>query len=115
MGAASLADMIIALSMCWCLWHKRTGYQRTDSIICPCIILYQFRPVNKYPRYRHARQLHCRALCLINEAFFWALGKCYVNSFLAILNSRNSLRDRSPDNTDGSFHMTPSDKLNRLS
>jgi len=45
---------------------------------------------------------------LINEAFFWALGKCYVNSFLAILNSRNSLRDWSPsNNADGSFHMSP--------
>ncbi|KAI0287972.1 hypothetical protein BC826DRAFT_728904 [Russula brevipes] len=33
MGSASLADIIIALSMCWCLWHKRTGFARTDSII----------------------------------------------------------------------------------
>jgi len=108
MGAASLADIIIALSMCWCLWHKRTGFQRTDSIIMSlvsyCIssgLLTSILAIGTLVSFTVAR------FSLINEAFFWALGKCYVNSFLAILNSRNSLRDRSPNNTDGSFHMSP--------
>jgi len=49
---------------------------------------------------------------MINEAFFWALGQCYLNSFLAMLNSRNSLRERSRDescdDTDasGSLHLS---------
>ncbi|KAI0292312.1 hypothetical protein BC826DRAFT_448699 [Russula brevipes] len=115
MGAASLADMIIALSMCWCLWHKRTGYQRTDSIILSlvsyCIssgLLTSILAIGTLVSFTVAR------FGLINEAFFWALG--YVNSFLAILNSRNSLQDRSPsDNTDGSIHMSPFRKLDRLS
>jgi len=28
-------------------------------------------------------------------ALFWLMGKCYVNSFLAMLNSRDTLRERS--------------------
>ncbi|KAH9040047.1 hypothetical protein EDB85DRAFT_2140687 [Lactarius pseudohatsudake] len=39
--------------------------------------------------------------------FFWAMSKCYVNSLLAMLNSRDHIRDRSTaDNPDNAFNLT---------
>ncbi|KAH8981041.1 hypothetical protein EDB86DRAFT_494087 [Lactarius hatsudake] len=33
LGSAVAADILIAVSMCWFLYHKRTGFARTDSMI----------------------------------------------------------------------------------
>ncbi|KAH9060430.1 hypothetical protein EDB87DRAFT_1615747, partial [Lactarius vividus] len=33
MGSSVVADILIAVSMCWFLYHKRTGFARTDSMI----------------------------------------------------------------------------------
>ncbi|KAI0287975.1 hypothetical protein BC826DRAFT_1108063 [Russula brevipes] len=38
-----------------------------------------------------------RPTSLIYTTLFWMMGKCYVNSFLAMLNNRKSLRERSND------------------
>ncbi|KAH9933253.1 uncharacterized protein BXZ73DRAFT_101213 [Epithele typhae] len=94
--APAVADILIAGSMCYYLYRKRTGLSRTDSIVTAlmvysvnsglttsiiasaCVITFLAMPTN-----------------LIWIAFFWLLGKCYVNSFLALLNSREQLRERS--------------------
>jgi hypothetical protein len=33
LGSGVVADILIAFSMCWYLYHKRTGFARTDSMI----------------------------------------------------------------------------------
>jgi hypothetical protein len=33
LGTGVLADGLIAFSMCWFLYHKRTGFPRTDSML----------------------------------------------------------------------------------
>ncbi|TCD69044.1 hypothetical protein EIP91_009107 [Steccherinum ochraceum] len=95
LGSAAAGDILIALSMVYYLQKKRTGIQSTDSIVTTLmlysintglltsilatasVILFAIMPTN-----------------FIWLAFFWIMGKCYVNSLLASLNSRESLRNK---------------------
>ncbi|KAH9169008.1 hypothetical protein EDB89DRAFT_1547799 [Lactarius sanguifluus] len=96
MGSSVVADILIAVSMCWYLYHKRTGFAKTDSMIvtwmtysiqsglltsvlaCAMLISFSMAPSAKY-----------------SDIFFWPLGKFYANSLLAMLNSRDYVRERS--------------------
>jgi len=105
MGSAALADIIIALVMCWCLYHKRTGFSKTDSMVVT-LMAYSINS---------GLLTSILATCmlvsfvgwrstLMFDVFFWLMGKCYVNSFLAMLNSRDTLRERSyNDNLSNTF------------
>jgi len=91
-----MTDVLIALSLSWLLYHKKTGFARTDSVVMTLmsysissglltsvvcvgtVISYVIRPTT-----------------LIPDAFFWTLAKLHVNSLLAMLNSRNSILERS--------------------
>ncbi|TDL19113.1 hypothetical protein BD410DRAFT_900448 [Rickenella mellea] len=93
-GSAAVADIIIAVSMVYFLRKSRTGFARTDTLIATLmmysintglltsivatvsVILYGTMPNN-----------------LIWIFAYWVLGKLYINSFLAMLNSRESLRE----------------------
>ncbi|KAH9925451.1 uncharacterized protein BXZ73DRAFT_103326 [Epithele typhae] len=92
LGGSTVADIIIAVAMCYYLYRRRTGLRRTDSLVTALmvysvnsgmttsviatlsLILFLAMPTN-----------------LIWIAVFWLIGKCYVNSFLAL---RDHLRDR---------------------
>ncbi|KAH8995518.1 hypothetical protein EDB86DRAFT_1095443 [Lactarius hatsudake] len=110
MGSAVAADILIAISMCWFLYHKRTGFGRTDSMImtlmtysiqsclltsvlaCAMLISFSMAPSAKY-----------------SDIFFWPMGKFYANSLLAMLNSRDYVRSRSEstDNkSDNAFDLS---------
>ncbi|KAH9028389.1 hypothetical protein EDB85DRAFT_2291262 [Lactarius pseudohatsudake] len=96
MGLSAVADILIAVSMCWFLYHKRTGFARTDSTImtlmtysiqsglltsvltCAMLISFSVAPSAKY-----------------SDIFFWPMGNFYANSLLAMLNSRDYVRERS--------------------
>ncbi|KAF8258896.1 hypothetical protein EI94DRAFT_1790796 [Lactarius quietus] len=95
MGTTVFADIVITGTMCWTLYHKRTGFARTDSMITTLIvntinsvlllttlgiamiINYAVGPTN-----------------MIWEALFWVASKCYINSLLAMLNTRDHIRGR---------------------
>ncbi|KAJ7857729.1 hypothetical protein B0H14DRAFT_2751051, partial [Mycena olivaceomarginata] len=103
LGSAAAADMLIGISLCYYLSQSRTGVRRTDNLIstlmkyslttgfltgiiaCLVVITFGVMPNN-----------------FVYVAFFWLLGKCYVNSVLAALNSRESLREKAHPNS-GSF------------
>jgi len=103
LGSAAAADMLIGVSLCYYLSKNRTGFSRTDNLIstlmkyslttgfltgiiaCLVVITFATMPNN-----------------FVYVAFFWLSGKCYVNSVLAALNSRESLRERAHP-PDGSF------------
>ncbi|KAH8994399.1 hypothetical protein EDB86DRAFT_1273311 [Lactarius hatsudake] len=96
MASSVVADILIAGSMCWFLYHKRTGFARTDSVImtlmtysvhsglltsvlaCAVLISFAMAPSAKY-----------------SDIFLWPMGKLYANSLLAMLNSRDYVRERS--------------------
>ncbi|KZT27400.1 hypothetical protein NEOLEDRAFT_138023 [Neolentinus lepideus HHB14362 ss-1] len=95
-GAAALADIMIATAMCYYLSQRRTEFKRTNSVITTlmiysintglltsviattCVIAFAVSPTS-----------------FVWLSFFWVLGKCYVNSVMAMLNSRDEIRDRS--------------------
>ncbi|KAN0135300.1 hypothetical protein V8E53_006865 [Lactarius tabidus] len=107
MGEGVVVDALIAGMMCWALYRKKTGIARTDSMIMTlmayilnsglltCVlgaamtISFIISPESMLPL-----------------AIFIPMGKCYVNSLLAMLNSRDYIRGRSsPDNSDNSFDL----------
>ncbi|KAH8989850.1 hypothetical protein EDB83DRAFT_1098090 [Lactarius deliciosus] len=104
MGSSVVADILIAVSMCWFLYHKRTGFARTDSVIMTLMTYSVHSGVL-------TSVLTCAVLISFAAAsssmywqiFFWPMGKFYANSLLAMLNSRDYVRERSstdnkPDN-----------------
>ncbi|KAJ3731017.1 hypothetical protein DFJ43DRAFT_442804 [Lentinula guzmanii] len=102
-GSAAAADVIIAGALCFYLSKSRTGFKKTDSLISTLIV------------YSLTTGLITSLIGVVivvtfatmpNDyiwlAFFWIDGKCYVNSCLAALNSRESLREKASPQ-DGSF------------
>ncbi|KAF8895422.1 hypothetical protein BD779DRAFT_726215 [Infundibulicybe gibba] len=106
LGSAAAADIIIACSLCYYLSKSRTGFSRTDSLITTltvyslttglitsviasiAVVTFATMPTN-----------------FVWLAFFWVLGKCYVNSLLAALNSRGSLREKVAPHDLGTFNL----------
>ncbi|KAF8261544.1 hypothetical protein EI94DRAFT_792772 [Lactarius quietus] len=95
MGATVLGDVVITVTMCWTLYRKRTGFARTDSMISTLMV----NTINS------ALLLTTLGIAMtityavgptrmIWEALLWVTSKCYINSLLAMLNSRDYIRDR---------------------
>jgi len=108
MGSAAAADIIIASTLCDYLSKSRTGFVRTDNLISTLIV------------YSLATGLITSVIaCIIVVTFatmaenyiwlgfFWLIGKCYVNSLLAALNSRESLREKVAPQEGSFFQLTP--------
>ncbi|KAI0755251.1 histone acetylation protein-domain-containing protein [Daedaleopsis nitida] len=95
LGSAAVSDILIAIAMCYYLYTKRTGLRRTDSVVTTLMV---------YSINSGLTTSIIASICVVTFAamptnfiwlsFFWIMGKCYVNSFLALLNSRESLRDK---------------------
>ncbi|KAJ3789166.1 hypothetical protein GGU10DRAFT_431877 [Lentinula aff. detonsa] len=123
-GSAAAADVIIAGALCFYLSKSRTGFKKTDSLIST-LIVYSLTTglitsligvvivvtVRKFPSFEGIQKFTDRDKTIqfatmpnnyIWLAFFWIDGKCYVNSCLAALNSRESLREKASPQ-DGSF------------
>lgn len=99
LGAAAATDIIIAASMCWYLWKSRTGFKGTDSIIAT-LMAYSINTglLTSIIATGAVITFAVMPSSFVWLSFFWVLGKCYVNSFLATLNNREALRNRShPD------------------
>jgi hypothetical protein len=108
LGSGLVADILIASSMCWFLYHKRTGFARTDSIIMT-LMSYSI----------NSGVLTClltigvliafttNTSAMVWQIFFWPLGKIYANSLLAMLNSRDHVRERSTtDKAENAFSLS---------
>ncbi|KAJ7202061.1 hypothetical protein GGX14DRAFT_654667 [Mycena pura] len=92
-AAGTSSDLSVALALCYLLYGSRTGFQRTDSLIRTLMLYtvntgllvaldatagmfaYVFMPHN-----------------FIFLGFYLLLSKLYLNSYLAILNARKTLR-----------------------
>jgi len=108
LGSGLVADILIAFSMCWSLYHKRTGFARTDSIIMT-LMSYSI----------NSGVLTCllttgvlitfstNTSAMLWQSFFWPMGKIYANSLLAMLNSRDHVRERSTtDQAENAFSLS---------
>ncbi|EMD31607.1 hypothetical protein CERSUDRAFT_88950 [Gelatoporia subvermispora B] len=91
-GCEVVTDSIITVSQCLILWRFRTGIESTDSVIY-VLVTYSINTC--------LLTSICAMLCLITFvllpdmfvyfAFYFILGKLYVNSLLANMNARGSL------------------------
>ncbi|KAN0141551.1 hypothetical protein V8E53_000013 [Lactarius tabidus] len=108
MGEGAVEDALIAGMMCWALYRKKTGIARTDSMLMT-LMAYTL----------NSGMLTCvlgvattisfivSPESMLTMAIFIPMGKCYVNTLLAVLNSRDYIRGRSsPDNSDNSFDLS---------
>jgi len=107
MTAGALADLLIAATMSWSLYHKRTGFARTDSIIMT-LMAYSINSGLLISLLAVAMTISfvVSSKSLIWLAIYWTMSKCYVNSLLAMLNSRDYVRDRAASHPDEALNMS---------
>ncbi|KAN0129234.1 hypothetical protein V8E53_012933 [Lactarius tabidus] len=133
MSTGALLDMLIAAAMCWSLFRRRTGFarqahpveiyavlttmHRTDSIITT-LMAYSVNSGLLTSLLAAATAISfivSSKLSLIWLAIYWVMCKCYVNSLLAMLNSRDYVRDRSASsNPDNASSCLRSELINRV-
>ncbi|KAN0133975.1 hypothetical protein V8E53_008193 [Lactarius tabidus] len=82
--------------MSWTLYRKRTGFARTDSIIMT-LMAYTLKTGFLLSALGTAMIISYLVApsTQIYVAIFLAISKCYMNSFYAMLNTRDHVRDRS--------------------
>ncbi|KAN0127613.1 hypothetical protein V8E53_014591 [Lactarius tabidus] len=96
LGSGIVADSLIAFSMCWFLYHKRTGFARTDSMIMT-LMSYSINSglVTCLLTIAVLITFATNTSSMIWTIFYWPMSKAYANSLLAMLNSRDHVRERS--------------------
>jgi len=96
MTSDALVDILIAAAMCWTLYRKRTGFARTDTIITT-LMAYSINSglLTSLLAVAMIISFVASQTSMIWLSIFWVMSKCYVNSLLATLNSRDFVRDRS--------------------
>lgn len=107
LGSAAAADLLIASSLCYYLLKSRTGFSRTDSLITT-LTLYSLTTglITGVIASLVVVTFAVVPADYIWEAFFWLLGKFYVNSLLATLNSRDSLREKASPKEGTFLHLS---------
>jgi len=95
LSASVLADALIAGSLCISLQQSRSGFKATDSLV-NILVLYSINT--------GLLTSICATACFITFSIwpnqfvymgiYFTLSKLYVNSLLAMLNSRTALRER---------------------
>ncbi|KAH9969938.1 hypothetical protein BJV74DRAFT_867724, partial [Russula compacta] len=119
LSVAASADILIAASMSWCLYRCKIGFAKTDFMITT-LITYSVS-TGLLTSILAVSTLICFLVVpfggVLSQAFFWPLGKCYVNSLLTMLNNRDLLQGRSASaitRADSTFAMaTPSSYRNK--
>ncbi|CAA7261369.1 unnamed protein product [Cyclocybe aegerita] len=108
LGSAAAADIIIAIAMCYYLMKSRTGFARTDSLITT-LMGYSLTTglITSIVAFISVMTFATMPTNYIWLGFFWIIGKCYVNSVMAALNSRDSLREQVNPQDGTLFQLTP--------
>ncbi|KAH9026081.1 hypothetical protein EDB85DRAFT_2149382 [Lactarius pseudohatsudake] len=108
-GAVTVGDTCVAMSMCWSLYRRRTGFARTDSIIMT-LMAYSINSglLTGLLNIAMIISVMVSPSSLIWVGFSWATTKCYVNSLLAMLNSRDHIRGRqsTTDRQDNAYDIS---------
>ncbi|TDL19114.1 hypothetical protein BD410DRAFT_842361 [Rickenella mellea] len=94
LGSAAAADILIAFSLCYFLHKSRTGFARTDTLITK-LMVYAVNTGLMTSIFATLTLILATTMpsLLVWVPFFWCLGRVYINSLLAILNSREMLRE----------------------
>ncbi|KAH9981566.1 hypothetical protein BJV74DRAFT_83231 [Russula compacta] len=90
MGSFVFLDALIAVSMCWCLYRRRTGYARTDTIITTLMIyIISSGMLTSILGLASVISFVAAPTTFISQVFYLPFGTCYVNCLLALLNNRD--------------------------
>ncbi|KAH9054884.1 hypothetical protein EDB87DRAFT_1406655 [Lactarius vividus] len=94
-GAVAVTELLIAASMCWSLYRKRTGFAKTNSMVMT-LMAYSINSglLTSLLGIAAIVSLVVSPSSMIWLAFCWVMGECNVNSMLALLNSRDYIRER---------------------
>ncbi|ESK91090.1 hypothetical protein Moror_9590 [Moniliophthora roreri MCA 2997] len=104
-AAGTTSDLSVALVLCYLLWKSKTGFTRTDSLI-KMLMAYTIN-TGLIVAIDAALGMICYAVMpnnFIFLGFYLLLSKLYLNSYLASLNARDSLREKS--NGTKSFNLS---------
>lgn len=95
LGGVAVTELLIAASMCWSLYRKRTGFGRSDSIVMT-LIAYTINTglLTSLLGTAAIISLLVSPSSMIWLAFCWVMTECSTNSMLALLNSRDHIRGR---------------------
>lgn len=95
LGCAAATDIISAAALCYYLNKSRTGLAGSESLIST-LILYSITTgmITSVVALICVFTFAVMPTNYVWIAFFWIIGKCYVNSLLAALNCRESLREK---------------------
>ncbi|KAH9161144.1 hypothetical protein EDB89DRAFT_2080917 [Lactarius sanguifluus] len=105
-GAVAVGDTLVAASMCWSLYRRRTGFARTDSIIVTLMAyIINSGLLTGLLSLASTISIVVSPSSMIWMAFFWAMSKCYVNSLLAMLNSRDYIQSTT-DRQDNAYNIS---------
>jgi len=95
---STTADVIIATSLCILLNKARTGYKKSDTVINMLIVFVVNTGIlTTCCAVASLISLVLSPDSLIYAAFYFCIGRFYVNSFLATLNARDSLKGNVDD------------------
>ncbi|KAH9060299.1 hypothetical protein EDB87DRAFT_625313 [Lactarius vividus] len=99
-GALAVTELLIAGSMCWFLYHRRTGFEKTDSMVMT-LMAYSINSGLLTSLFGTAAiiSLVVSPSSMIWLACCWVMSECSINSMLALLNSRDYIRERTSDKT----------------
>ncbi|TFK72662.1 hypothetical protein BDN72DRAFT_894641 [Pluteus cervinus] len=92
---STVADLSIAISLCYLLHRSRTGFRRTDSLI-RVLMMYT---VNTGAIVALSGSIHIAIFVAIRPNLlhfipYLILGKLHLNSYLASLNARETIREK---------------------
>ncbi|KAH9000643.1 hypothetical protein EDB86DRAFT_531075 [Lactarius hatsudake] len=104
-GAVAASELVIAASMCWTLYRKKTGFAKTDSMIMT-LMAYSINSglVTSLLGTAAVISLAVSPFSMIWLALCWVMCQCGINSMLALLNSREYIRGRT--STDTTFDLS---------
>ncbi|KAF8261462.1 hypothetical protein EI94DRAFT_1745926 [Lactarius quietus] len=108
MSASVFVDIVITVTMCWALYHKMTGFTRSDSIIMTLVVctvnsgvLLSALGIAVTITFTIAPST------MIWFAIYWVSCKCYINSLLTMLNTRDYIRYRpTTDNPGNAYDLS---------
>jgi len=94
LGASAACDLVVAGALCWTLWHSKTGFKPTDSLLDRLIVW--TLNTGLLTSVVAVIDLICFGTMnnLIHFAFNVTLAKLYANMFVATLNQRLRARSR---------------------
>ncbi|KAH9981568.1 hypothetical protein BJV74DRAFT_83293 [Russula compacta] len=93
MGSYLFSDLLIAVSMCWCLYHKRTGFSRTDTMITNLMIyVIGSGMMTSLLGAASVISFAVAPATFYSMAINDLLSTCFVNALLALLNNRETIR-----------------------